>query len=177
MALKGQGNVDQVESQLMALVALAEMDLGAAAAYEIGARSFEPEDEEVARQLLAFREDHLRHVEDLDRLAQAMGGEPIDRGGAGKAVLARLAEAAEALGVRAALLAMISNEYLTNSTYASILDLEWEDDVLSVLEQNFEDEQRHLRWLERHRSQFAEQQEEEEEEEEQEEETLPVART
>jgi competence ComEA-like helix-hairpin-helix protein len=153
---QAEGEVEP-ESQLLALVALAEMDLGAAAAYEIASRCFEDEDEQVSKQLLAFRGDHLRHVESLERLAQAMGAEEIDREGAEQSVLARLAEAAEALGPRAALLAMISNEQLTNSAYESILQLQWEDEVQSVLERNLQDEQRHLRWLQQHRDRFAEQ--------------------
>jgi rubrerythrin len=70
-------------------------------------------------------------------------------------VLARLAEAADALGPRAALLAMLSNEQLTNGTYAAVLELDWYEDVAPVLERNFQDEQRHLRWLERYRDRLA----------------------
>jgi competence ComEA-like helix-hairpin-helix protein len=147
------------EADLVALLALAEMDLGAAAAYQIGAHCFEDEDPKVSETLLSFREDHLRHVESLERLAVAMGGEPIDRDQANESVLARLAEAAEALGPRAAILAMISNEQLTNSTYGSILEIEWEDEVKKVLERNFEDERRHLSWLEQNRERFAEEEE------------------
>jgi rubrerythrin len=146
----------EADARLVALMALAEMDLAAAAAYEIGAACFEEDDAEVGRQLLAFRDDHLRHVEDLDRLAQEGGGEPADREEAEHSVLAHLAQAADALGPRAALFAMISNEQLTTSTYGSILELAWEDDVQVVLERNFQDEIRHLHWLEQNRSRFDE---------------------
>jgi competence ComEA-like helix-hairpin-helix protein len=142
------------QTMLTALQALAEMDLGAAAAYEIAAGSFE-DDPEVSQKLLSFRDDHLRHVDELERLTSDLGGDLLDRGAADDSVLARLAEAADALGPRAALLAMLSNEQLTNGTYAAVLELDWYEDVAPVLERNFQDEQRHLRWLERYRDRLA----------------------
>ena len=149
--------------ELMVLMALAEMDLGAAQAYEIGAGAIE--DEEISQALLSFRDDHLRHVDNLERLASAMGGEPLDRDRAGDSLLARLAEAAAELGEEATIMAMIAHEQLTNSTYGSIIELGWEDEVKLVLQRNFEDEQRHLEFLEENRERVVQQEEAEEEEE------------
>lgn len=139
------------ETMLMALMAVAEMDLGAAAAYEIVAGCFEGADDEVRDELLSFRADHLRHAAELDRLVAELGGEPLERPDPAESVLARLAEAAAALGPRAAMLAMLSIEQLTNSTYASLLDLDWDEPIRGILDSNRQDERRHLRWLEQHR--------------------------
>lgn len=140
---------------LMALLALAQMDLEAAEAYRIGAERMQEQEEEIARQLMSFRGDHLRHVDDLERLTSDMGGDLLDRDDTAGSVLAALATAAAELGPFAAFLAMISNERLTNSTYEAALALTWDDDVREILERNREDERRHLTWLEAHRSRLA----------------------
>src|SRR3954453_20175329 len=49
-------------AELIALAALAQMDFEAAVAYAVAADNIP--DREVSRQLLEFRADHLRHVED-----------------------------------------------------------------------------------------------------------------
>jgi len=138
---------EEEAAELIALAALAQMDFEAAVAYAVAADNIP--DREVSRQLLEFRADHLRHVEDLDRLATEMGGELPERIDASESVIANLAVAAAALGESTAMLAMISNERLTNSTYESVLRLDWDDDVQEVLARNYQDEQRHLRWLEK----------------------------
>jgi rubrerythrin len=138
---------EEEAAELIALAALAQMDFEAAVAYAVAADSIP--DREVSKQLLEFRADHLRHVEDLDRLASDMGGELTERIDASDSMIANLAVAAAALGESSAMFAMISNEKLTNSTYESILRLDWDEEVREVLTRNFQDEQRHLRWLEK----------------------------
>jgi rubrerythrin len=54
---------------------------------------------------------------------------------------------AAALGAKGLLVAMIANEMLTNGTYQTALELPCPDEVRKLLERNFADEQRHLRWL------------------------------
>jgi competence ComEA-like helix-hairpin-helix protein len=139
------------DAELTALTALSQLDLEAAEAYQVGAHHIS--DRELREKLLEFRADHLRHVRDLEALIKARGGEPLDQQAANQSVLTGLAEAAGELGPAAALLAMVANERLTNATYDSLLALEWDDDVLRVLERNCDDEHRHLRWLEEHQSQ------------------------
>jgi len=143
---------EEEAADLLALTALAQMDLEAAEAYQIGADCMP--DAAVARTLLEFRGDHLRHVQDLEEIIVEIGGEALDRSYAEASVFASLANAAGALGPTAALLAMISNEKLTNSTYEAILRLDWDEDAREVLARNYSDEQRHLRWLEENRDRF-----------------------
>jgi hypothetical protein len=42
---------------------------------------------------------------------------------------------------------MLGNEELTNLTYESALKLELSAEVRAVVEQNYEDEKRHLAWI------------------------------
>ena len=151
---QAESQAESQEKQQRALTALAQMDLEAAEAYRIAADSFA--DRDVTEQLNSFREDHLKHVDNLERLITAMGGDELDREGTEESVLASLAAAASEMGPGPSLRAMIGNERLTNSTYESILTLEWEKEIKQVLQRNLQDEKRHLRWLEQNRDRFAE---------------------
>jgi rubrerythrin len=98
--------------------------------------------------LLQFRDDHLRHVEDFNRILRARGGTPLDRNAAPDGHLLRsLAQLTGPFGPAALVLAMVANEQLTNGSYDLALELEWDDDIMAVLERAFSDEQRHLSWL------------------------------
>jgi competence protein ComEA len=128
-----------------ALTSLAELDSEAVAAYTVAIESLE--DEEMADKLTEFRGDHQRHVEELNELLERCGGEAVEDKDPEESLLAHLADTAAALGDRGVVLAMISNEQLTNGSYEAALELPCDDEVRSVIERNYADEQRHLRWL------------------------------
>jgi rubrerythrin len=128
-----------------ALTALAELDAQSAAAYSVAAATLE--DDETRNKLIEFRGDHQRHVQDLNELIDRFGGRPVREQELHGALLARLAETAATMGDAGVLLAMIGNEQLTNATYRLALALAAPDEVASVIAANFDDEQRHLRWL------------------------------
>jgi rubrerythrin len=129
------------------LAGLAELDGEAAAAYTVAATAM-GDDDEIARRLTSFRDDHRRHVRELNRLIQQVGGAPIQAGTAeGEGLLEQLAESAAAIGPHGLIVAMIGNEMLTNGTYQTALELPWSDEVRALLERNRADEERHLRWL------------------------------
>jgi rubrerythrin len=145
-----EGNgIDEVvddDSDLDLLIALAELDAEAAEAYRIAADS--AEDAMLRAKLEEFRGDHIRHVETLNGLLSDVGGPEVTLElDEGSSSLTMLAASMGTLGTRAALLAMIANEQLTNATYQAVAELPFEDDVAKILENHLADEQRHLRWL------------------------------
>jgi competence ComEA-like helix-hairpin-helix protein len=140
------GSVLDDEELVEALASLAELDSEAAAAYEVASETLD--DEDMSRKLLEFRDDHLRHVRDLNEVIENAGGSPLDEGRQpDQAFLGRLADTAAALGPKGLLVAMIANEMLTNGTYMSALELPCPGEVADLLQRNYADEQRHLRWL------------------------------
>jgi competence ComEA-like helix-hairpin-helix protein len=134
------------DEMIEALTSLAELDGEAAAAYEVASDALD--DEDMREKLLEFQQDHLRHVRDLNKVIEEAGGTAVDDARQpDQAFLGRLADGVAALGPKGLLVAMIGNEMLTNGTYMSALDLPCEEPVRKMLEKNYADEQRHLRWL------------------------------
>jgi competence ComEA-like helix-hairpin-helix protein len=129
-----------------ALTGLAELDSEAAAAYDVAGEALD--DDDMRDKLHEFRQDHLRHVRELNAAIEEAGGTAVDENlAADQAFLGRLADVAAALGPKGLLVAMIGNEMLTNGTYLSALELPCEEWVLNMLKRNYADERRHLRWL------------------------------
>jgi rubrerythrin len=135
------------DAKVEALTALAQMDLEAAAAYSIGLEALSSP--ELRAAIERFRDDHLRHVEALGRVLEGLGAAAVrpDESTVAESALTALAHAAGQLGPKAALLAMIGNEQLTNSTYRGLLELPWDEEVRELLQRNFVDERNHLMWL------------------------------
>jgi rubrerythrin len=128
------------------LIALGELDAEAAQAYRIAATAIE--DPAIRSKLEEFADDHLRHVQTINRILSA-GEVPeisveLDEG---SSAMTMLAAAVAGMGDRAALLTLIGNEQLTNSAYPMAMELPFEEEVARVLERHAADEQRHLQWL------------------------------
>jgi uncharacterized protein (TIGR02284 family) len=138
---------EELEIQVNTLLALAQMDSEAAAAYETAAELVETE--EVQSKLQEFADDHRRHIKDLGQLIQELGGQP--RAAAAPppddSTFVMCAAALAALGTQGALLSLISSEQFTNSTYDAALNAVVAQDARALLERNFSDEQRHIAWL------------------------------
>ena len=134
------------DSDLDLLTAMAELDAEAAEAYRIAAEN--TDQVHLRTKLEEFRGDHLRHVEALNELITDAGGAEvsIDLDEESSAVT-MLAASMAPMGLRAALLTMMANEQLTNTTYRAAAELPFEDEVASLVEQHLADEQRHLEWL------------------------------
>jgi len=132
-----------LEEQLDALMAVGRMDAEAAAVYEAASELIGID--EITEQLLSFRDDHLRHVESLNRLLLERGGDPVsDEVDPDASMLVELAEAMGAIGPKPGLAAVIGNEQLTNSVYQSALMLPYDARTRDLLERHLADERRHL---------------------------------
>jgi uncharacterized protein (TIGR02284 family) len=123
---------------------LIKLDLSAVSAYEQAIDACE--NQEFKLKLEEFKGDHHRHVRDLSVQVKSMGGEPAVT----RDIKGFLIEAFTAItshGDRSAILTMRGNEELTNRSYASALEKDLPVDVRTIVEQNYEDEKRHLSWL------------------------------
>lgn len=125
---------------------LAKFDVDAVGAYQ--AAIDRVTDQAIKDRLNAFRLDHARHVQDFNAHLAALGGELVqmtpDLTGV---VLKGVTSATSSMGTRAALLAMVGNEELTNGTYEVMLRLGWPPDIQELIARNREDERRHLQWM------------------------------
>jgi rubrerythrin len=143
---EAEDSEDEIEAQVSMLLGIAQMDSEAAVAYETAATFIEVP--EVRDQLLAFAGDHRRHIDELGKAIESLGGEPATAAPPPESsVFTVLASAAGLVGTQAALLALIANEEFTNSTYETALDLLNEPEVRELVQRNLEDEQRHINWL------------------------------
>jgi len=103
--------------------------------------------DELKRGLTEFRADHDRHVRELSDCVRALGGQPDVRRD-WKGFLISGFTAIVSQGDHSSLVAMQTNEEVTNSYYRRSLELEGlSPDIRSLLEKNFADEQRHLSWI------------------------------
>lgn len=137
---------DEVEDEIRALMALAQMDVEAATSYEIAAELVS--DPDTQRTLREFAADHRRHVEDIRRIVAGMEIEAeFAASDPSTSVFVNMTHAMGSMGERAALLAMLGNEQFTNAAYDTALDLATDGEVRALLERNLADEQRHLSWL------------------------------
>ena len=98
--------------------------------------------------LAAFKQDHLRHIEELGGFLTRMGKTPPHEGDIksyltqGKVVLGGL------MGDKAILQAMKTNEDDTNTAYGRAVQHKQADaDLLSALQQALGDERRHRDWM------------------------------
>lgn len=130
-----------------ALRALAELDFDAIGAYEIAINKIE--NVAFKAQLQNFKEDHERHVKELNQLLAihneklALGPDSKKWLTQGKVILGSL------IGDKAILKAMHTNEEDTNIAYEKVLNhAEIWNDAKEILSLGYSDEKRHKRWLE-----------------------------
>ncbi|QRK12551.1 helix-hairpin-helix domain-containing protein [Archangium violaceum] len=126
------------------LTTLARLDLEAALAYEACAEVVEIAD--IREHLLQFRDDHLRHVDAINRVLETRGGKAIEPRSSGQ-LLRGIARVASSLGSDTGLIALLTNEELTNETYEMVAVLDWDSDIEQMLERHAADEMRHFEWL------------------------------
>lgn len=105
-------------------------------------------DTAIRDMLAAFRADHERHVEDLSAEIVARGRQPPQTAHFGGFALAGFTGVAAGVAPAGALMAMQSNEVVTNQAYDMALAANGMPDGLRrLLLRNFGDEQRHLRTI------------------------------
>jgi uncharacterized protein (TIGR02284 family) len=128
------------------LTDLIQLDHDAAGAYQAAIDRLK--DAGFRSALSGFRQDHLRHIEELGAQLSAIGGESPKEGdmksllAKGKVVLGGL------MGDKAILQAMKTNEDDTNTAYErAVKHDEASEDVRDVLSRGLTDERRHRDWM------------------------------
>jgi hypothetical protein len=136
-----QNNTSHVVAQLNDLLRL---DLDAIAAYRLTLK--ELESQQLRQELRAHLADHERHIEDLGRLIEGMGGMkisvPHESGVFKLAVQAAVAAGSD----RTVLLAFKANEMQVRDKYARMAEAQFPPDVASTVRRAAGDEQRHYDW-------------------------------
>ncbi|WP_437927054.1 helix-hairpin-helix domain-containing protein [Sorangium sp. So ce291] len=136
----GEGEIGDMAA-LERIIGLILLDMAAVEAYRVAIDACKTP--EIRRQLEAFRGDHERHARELsDALGASLPEQPDERG----QCIQRYTELS-AREDRTALVAMRGNEELTNDAYASALASDLPDDVRRMVEANWQDERRHIRWI------------------------------
>ncbi len=125
---------------------LVQLDHDAAGAYQAAIDRIE--NQGFRATLTAFRQDHLRHIEELGGCLERMGRTPPTEGdmksilAKGKVVMAGL------MGDKAILQAMKTNEDDTNTAYErAVRHREVGPELQAVLQQALGDERRHRDWM------------------------------
>lgn len=145
-----QGQEEMEAEEMVALLAIAQLDSEAAEAYAIAADSVSNTD--LRKMLRGFEGDHRRHIEDLQKFMRDHGAKadvPPD----GSSIVT-IARAMGAIDPQASLEAIIGNELLTNAIYETALWVVTDEEAVAIVRRNREDEARHLQalqaWDEQH---------------------------
>jgi competence protein ComEA len=126
------------------LTGLLLLDMAAVEAYGVATRACKAPD--ISRRLQEFRQDHERHVRDLSKVLRDAGAEPPEEPDE-RGQCIRSYTDLSAREDRTALIAMRGNEELTNDAYTSALASDLPEELRGIIEANWQDERRHIRWI------------------------------
>jgi rubrerythrin len=128
------------------LRSLAELDYDTVLAYETAIEKLD--DADAKKQLAEFRDDHRRHIDDINLLLVDLDGKPLVEDDFKHVLLEGKVFIASILGDRAILKAMQSNEEETTKTYKAAVEIRgFAPEVTKLIENNYADERRHLAWV------------------------------
>jgi rubrerythrin len=103
----------------------------------------------VRETLSNFRDDHERHIGELSFAIRNLGESPPRYSRDFRGFLIEGLTAVRSMaGTKGALKAMRTNEQFTKRRYNEALSLDLPDDVRDVVERSYEDERRHLAYIE-----------------------------
>ncbi len=129
------------------LKSLFHLDVDAVHSYNQAIKNMDESD--YRQQLSRFRDDHERHVRDISERIRALGDTPPDYSRDFKGFfLEGFAAIRSSTGTEGALNAIRSSEQITNHTYGDAVNWDVDSDTKSLIQKNFEDERRHLQWVE-----------------------------
>ncbi len=138
----------QDERAIGALNKLIQLDYDAAQAYERAISRIE--NDGIRRELQSFKRDHERHIVTLSDCVRDLGGVPIElRRDVKGMLLEGLTVVRSIAGIEGALKAIRTNEEITNVVYDEASRVSMPPGVRDVVEQNRDDEHRHLSYIQR----------------------------
>ncbi len=139
---------DKMEHQEMIknLNSLIRLDIDAIHAYEQAMKNIN--EIEIRDQLAAFRNDHHRHFSELSEFVTKMKGQPPEFSPDFKGfIIQGFTALRSATGTEGTLKAMETNEKLTNNYYEEATRWNLPSEAMVMVRSNFEDEQRHLSYI------------------------------
>lgn len=99
-------------------------------------------------KLSEFRADHERHVVNLNAELVKTDAKPVEAKPDLKgSVLRGFTAVTSMIGDHAALVAMTANEEISNRSYEKALKIDWSASQRELIQQNCDDEKRHLTWI------------------------------
>ena len=126
---------------------LVQLDYDAVHAYEQAINN--TEHPTIRDNLVQFRHDHEKHIAVLSTAISMLGGTPPKLSRDIKGFFIEGFTSIRSLsGTEGVLKAMAANEKLTNHVYSEAFDLHLPANIHSIVERNYRDEQRHLRYIE-----------------------------
>lgn len=129
------------------LKSLCQLDIDAIHAYNECLNHIDISD--IKRDVEKFRADHERHVKDLSALIHSYKEKAPEFSPDLKGYLLDIFSKIRSItGTEGALKSLKGGENLTNKRYARAIDLDFPANIKNVLEKNYRDEQRHLRYVE-----------------------------
>jgi rubrerythrin len=126
---------------------LLQLDHDAIGAYDIAIERLEDRDH--ANQILGYRRDHERHIQELNELIAALGGTPKNQ----PHLTGPFKQALQALGAlggdRGILTSFRTNELQVRSKYEMYAARanHWPENVKRAIDRNALDEEKHYRWV------------------------------
>lgn len=129
------------------LKSICQLDIDAMHAYKQALNHID--NAEIRNNIAQFQADHGRHIQDLSDTINAYGDNPPEFSKDFKGfVLESFTSMRSASGTEGALKALRTGEKMTNKQYGKAVDMDFPPDVLVLLQRNFDDEQRHLNYIE-----------------------------
>jgi len=136
------------EKIISVLSELAQLDIDAVSAYEQALKHIK--ETEIYNNLEKFKNDHTRHINDLNMLIRKYNGVPPEKTLDFKGYLIEGFTSLRSItGIRGALSAMQANEITTNKKYKQAIEENpgMPQDVAYLLQKNYGDEKYHLRYI------------------------------
>lgn len=147
MTRPGGGAAPAVSEIIDGLNDLLQLDHDAIGAYDIAIERLEDRDH--ANQILGYRRDHERHIQELNELIATLGGTPKNQ----PHLTGPFKQALQALGAlggdRGILTSFRTNELQVRSKYEMYAARanHWPENVKRTIDRNALDEEKHYRWV------------------------------
>lgn len=137
-----------METVIDGLNDLLQLDHDAVGAYDVALENVQDGDH--ALRIEAFRQDHERHIRDLNDVILALGGVPTNEPHAAAPIRQTLEELVASVGDEALLTVWRRNEQRITGRYTEYAReaVFWPPAAKRVIDQNALDEEKHLRWVE-----------------------------
>jgi uncharacterized protein (TIGR02284 family) len=136
-------NRDDILDNLEKLI---HLDVDATHAYDQAIKNVN--EQVIKDKLIQFQADHRKHIDLLSAKVLELGGTPPELTSDFKGFIISGFTALRSLtGTKGALEAMETNERLTTSRYEEACKKDFPVDILSILQSNYADEQRHLSFV------------------------------